>query len=129
MPLQRDLNGMRAYKFMYDSARQNIGYMQGYGQYFGGPMTVEEQCVSKRRTLLAPWLTRTRCRFLADMVSTTDAFIAEPSKEGVRRWKTLANGYVPEFLSIDEKQRVDELLEEHRSVGDYFHRLCEYLGP
>ncbi|KZV61195.1 hypothetical protein PENSPDRAFT_659064 [Peniophora sp. CONT] len=46
MCLQLVLDGMRVYKSTYDDAMQNIGGKQGYHQYFGGPMTVEEQCVS-----------------------------------------------------------------------------------
>ncbi|KZV61203.1 hypothetical protein PENSPDRAFT_659068 [Peniophora sp. CONT] len=62
------------------------------------------------------------------MVSILDAFIAEPSRECLRQWNELVNGYCPEFLSSDESQRVDELLEEHEHICDYLRRLCTCLG-
>ncbi|KZV61200.1 hypothetical protein PENSPDRAFT_659067 [Peniophora sp. CONT] len=105
----RDLDGMCRYKIMYDCTRQNIADLPGYDQCFGGPMTVEEQ-------------------LLVDMVSKLNTFIEEPLREGVRRWKELVNNHSSEVLSLDESQRVDELLWQHKSIGSYFHRLCEYFN-
>ena len=50
------------------------------------------------------------------MVSTVNAFIEEPSKEAIQRWKGLRDDYSPEYLSADERKEFDELMKMYEMV-------------
>ncbi|VDB85852.1 unnamed protein product [Peniophora sp. CBMAI 1063] len=67
-------------------------------------------------------------QLLAQMVSTLDAFIEQPSEEGVCQWEDIVKGHSGEYLSLDERNAFQELVTEHGTISQDFKTVFGFAG-
>ncbi|VDC01797.1 unnamed protein product [Peniophora sp. CBMAI 1063] len=73
------------------------------GTVFNKPMTVVEQ-------------------LLVEMVSALDIFVNEPSEENIRRWEDILRDYSDEYLSLDERTELQEIVNDHQHLSRNLRR-------